>query len=330
MKINKSIIKLSYRIKRVNPENYDLQDHVHFKGDLENTIGEIHLARIKNAKVVQYFLFSRLKLLKHYCLVPQLLKGFYWKPAVKNILFPTKRIDNGIWVIDNWSKGYFHWITDVLPRLITCERASVVSPVLFPEHFLKVGFIRESLEIFGCQYISYPLDKSIKVKELYAPSHLCPCGGDPEQLQAVRLKFRIKDKFDYKGYKKIYISRSKAARRTIVNEDKLINLLYRYNIEVVYMEELDFFQQRKLMSETNIIISNHGAGLTNMIFMPDNSKVIELKADANNINNCFFNLARGLDHEYYYTINKGNNSDVQRSDISVDLEKLENILNNFS
>jgi capsular polysaccharide biosynthesis protein len=83
------------------------------------------------------------------------------------------------------------------------------------------------------------------------------------------------------------------------------------------------------MSETNIIISNHGAGLTNMIFMPDNSKVIELKPDANNINNCFFNLAIGLDHEYYYTINKGNNSDVQRSHITVDLEKLENILNHF-
>ncbi|MBU6157915.1 MAG: DUF563 domain-containing protein [Bacteroidetes bacterium] len=253
-------------------------------------------------------------------------EAFFWKSYLKNIILSKSNLDKGLWVIDNWSKNYFHWITDVLPRLITCEQAGVSYPVLLPVNFLNIGYIKESLDIFHFEYLPYTLDKCYFIKELYAPSHLCPCGGDPEQLQSVRLKFRISDKFDYSASRRIYISRSKASRRIIQNELDLIILLNKYYIDCVYMEDLNFYEQRKLMSESNFIISNHGAGLTNMIFMPDNSKVIELVSDSSIINACFFNLARALGHQYYYTINHGDSNNVQRSNITVDLKKLDNLL----
>jgi capsular polysaccharide biosynthesis protein len=95
------------------------------------------------------------------------------------------------------------------------------------------------------------------------------------------------------------------------------------------MEDLSFSDQRNLMNETNFLISNHGAGLTNMLFMKEGSSVIELKSNAEDINNCFFNLASALNHKYFYTINSGDSPDVQKSNITVDLEKLKTLLQNL-
>jgi capsular polysaccharide biosynthesis protein len=159
---------------------------------------------------------------------------------------------------------------------------------------------------------------------------LRPSQFDPEQILAVREKFRSYDRYPLKGGKFIYISRSKAARRKVINDDDLVTLILNSGGEVVYMEDHDFGGQRKLMSECSVLISNHGAGLVNMIFMPDQSTIIELKADASNVNNCYFNLARALGHKYYYTINKGNNPDIQKSDIVVNIENLAGLLKKLS
>jgi capsular polysaccharide biosynthesis protein len=116
----------------------------------------------------------------------------------------------------------------------------------------------------------------------------------------------------------------------VVNEKELQEFLHQNGFITVFMENLSFFEQRKLMAETSILISNHGAGLTNMLFMKENSIIIELKSDSDDINNCFFNLARALDHKYYYTINSANDKRVQRANINVDFEALSNVLNSIN
>jgi len=49
--------------------------------------------------------------------------------------------------------------------------------------------------------------------------------------------------------------------------------------------------------------------------------LFELKSDSNNTINYFFNLARALNHQYYYSINPGQGDHIQYTDIEVDLEK---------
>ena len=95
------------------------------------------------------------------------------------------------------------------------------------------------------------------------------------------------------------------------------------------MEEMTLYEQISLISKTSILISNHGAGLTNMIFMSEGI-VIELKSDADNINNCFFNLADSLDLKYFYTLNKGDSKDVQKANIYADINKLDTLLRSIS
>lgn len=63
---------------------------------------------------------------------------------------------------------------------------------------------------------------------------------------------------------------------------------------------MSFKEQVALFSETSILLSNHGAGLTNMLFMPAGSNVIELRKKNDDHNNCYFSLASALNLKYYY------------------------------
>lgn len=315
-------------ITRKIPENFKTEDISHFELDLSTSIDSPSILKVKNALIIQRYVYRNFLILSDYCHTPSVrLKGRFIS-AIKPLFFwkRKEKIDKAIWSLDTWSKGYFHWLTDFLPRCITAEEYWGEYPVLVPSYFFNLEYVRSSLDIFDFQTKPYPIFDSFYVSELLIPTRLRSCNFEPNQILKVRNYFRKVDKFEFSKKRNIYISRSKSERRKIKNETKVQNLLKIYGVETHYFEDYTFQRQRKLMSETVLIISNHGAGLTNMIFMPDNSKILELKSDCPTINNCFFNLARALDHEYYYTLNKGDSNNVQASNIEVDLIKLEEFL----
>ena len=68
-------------------------------------------------------------------------------------------------------------------------------------------------------------------------------------------------------YEKIYISRQLASVRKIKNEDDVIKILINYGFHILKAEELNFWDQIRLFSNCKHLISIHGAGLTNCIFI---------------------------------------------------------------
>jgi capsular polysaccharide biosynthesis protein len=54
----------------------------------------------------------------------------------------------------------------------------------------------------------------------------------------------------------------------------------------------------------DVLAANHGAGLTNMLFMKPGSRVLELRYEHDNHNNCFFALANTLAVSYHYQLTK--------------------------
>ncbi|MFC2188736.1 DUF563 domain-containing protein [Fulvivirgaceae bacterium LMO-SS25] len=321
--MSRQVIFEKHSLERALPENYQAQDFRHFDGDIHNTIREMHVVEFNNASILQFFLFHKGQLLDQYCAT----RPIHWKKRlkayVKSIIYPSITINEATWLIDNWSAGYFHWITDVLPRILVAKQYLPLRPILLPESFQKLSFVQESIQLLEVNVIYYQPFKKYKIKQLGLTSHLSTCNFNIELMQQVRSFFASKDSGNFsKHSKRIYISRSKANRRRVLNEEELMQLLSKYDISCFYMEDLSFAQQRKLMAETQFLISNHGAGLTNMTFMQEGATVFELKSDSINTNNCFFNLARALNHQYYYTINSGQGDHIQYTDIVVDLEKL--------
>jgi capsular polysaccharide biosynthesis protein len=55
-----------------------------------------------------------------------------------------------------------------------------------------------------------------------------------------------------------------------------------------------------MASRARFFVSNHGAGLTNMLFVRGGGRVLELRHRADNVNNCYFTMASALGLEYFY------------------------------
>lgn len=321
-------LKTSYKLTRREPDNYITEEQRHFLPDLEVMIRASHIRLFSNATVVQFFLYNKWSLASDYCLTKSITTQKKVKALIKRLTFKKRKIEQAVWALDQWSFGYFHWITEVLPRILTAKQSGFEYPVLFPKNAHKNLYFEDSIAALQIDPHYYSLIERVQIKKLIAPSHFQPAQFDPAHIIMVRDCFRKHDlqvKPNLPG-KRIYISRTIAQRRFVRNEGELEVLLAKFGFETIYMEKLSFREQRYLMANTSILISNHGAGLTNMIFMPDKATIIELKANADDINNCFFNLARALDHHYYYTINPADNTSIQKANITVDIPKLNQLL----
>ncbi len=63
----------------------------------------------------------------------------------------------------------------------------------------------------------------------------------------------------------------------------------------ILFEKVSFADQVRTMRACRLLVGNHGAGLTNMIFMPTGSRVIEI---VQSFKPCFEILAHIMGHDY--------------------------------
>lgn len=182
-----------------------------------------------------------------------------------------------------WGTNYFHWITEGLPRLY---RALEVEPELVaiaPNCPRMQHVFSESIKLIGFNAsVTFPPSSYLKIPNFLLAS--CPAheaAYDVEALQSISR--RIKENlglFDAgRSWRNVFVSRSRSRGRFIINEDEVRNLLIRYEFDIVYFEDMDFAEQVSLMSQTSVMITIHGAGLTNLIFMPEESAVVEILPD---------------------------------------------------
>lgn len=94
--------------------------------------------------------------------------------------------------------------------------------------------------------------------------------------------------------RRIFISRADAAKRRMVNEEELAEALRALDFEVVLCGDLRFAEQVALFRDAALIVAQHGAALTNLLFAADGDdgpQVIELHQD-NYINQAYVKLCQ--------------------------------------
>lgn len=87
------------------------------------------------------------------------------------------------------------------------------------------------------------------------------------------------EKYDFSYLpKRFFVGRGDAfsRNRPLGGEDLLLEQLERFGFEYVVFEELEPLEQIALMAQAEVMISNHGAGFTNMMFAAPDTYVIEL------------------------------------------------------
>lgn len=292
------------------PVNLDKEDIKLFEHELKREIPATTLLHLEDVKIrPDGMLFRRRKLLPesfphpHNANTRAGYKAWLKFLAVNCISWHPKQIDQrAFWITDTWSLGYFHWLTDALPRLYTIRGKIRNGALLLPAAYKKMEYIKSSLKPFAIQNLTF-IDDTVHCKKLNIPAHTAPTGNYNEQiirnLRNLYTDF-FEDAQSCRFGSKIYISRGKAQKRKIINEEECILVLNKYGFKTVYFEDHSFEEQVKIASEAQFLISNHGAGLTNMLFMDSGSSVFELRQKGDAHNNCYFSLASALHLNYFY------------------------------
>ena len=237
------------------------------------------------------------------------------------------------------SFNYFHWLFDVLHRLIMIRDSSVDFDRVvinrgkyYNEEYCK--YQDESLELLGvtkdnlieCKPATHIQANKLIVSSLaghtaHVPKNVC---------LTLRKEFLEKGGIQkQEGDERIFISREDASHRKLLNEDEVFTTLEKYGFKLVKLSELSFVEKIQLFHSAEVIISPHGAGLANLTFCNPDTKIIELFPPTYLIP-CFYIISTHLDLDYYYVIGDKAPSDQKRErnhdPIYINMDKLEKTL----
>lgn len=233
------------------------------------------------------------------------------KEIIKSLLKKRVKIlsDNNdyVTIINEWTNNYFHWFTEAIPKLIYMLEQGKKPTVLLPTHY-NAEYQLRSLGLLGFPYKTFA--GSILVsKNIFLPFRLAPYSAhyNPTIMKKLSAKLKAIVSLNVDKGKRIYISRKRTNTRRIINEDEVIDLLKEFNFLVLEFEDYTLDEQISIMHHTDILVSIHGAGLTNMIFCKPETIILELSLKNQIMDKCYFNLANAMDLKYYYQFCESNN-----------------------
>ncbi|MFN2415657.1 MAG: DUF563 domain-containing protein [Pyrinomonadaceae bacterium] len=264
--------------------------------------------------------FSSPVIMRHFLGRPQSVLKFF----VRNRLVRRRRRigEPRLWVTDDWSGGYFHWLADALPRLYAAREAARDTTLLLPHGYERLGFVTSSLKLFalgGVEYVG--ADEVCVCERLRLPTHTAPSGHYNEPLVRELRDFVL----DACGAPtpadagaRLYVSRGRAPKRKLTNEREVARVVEEFGFRVVYFEEHTFEEQVRLTAGAEYLVSNHGAGLTNILFMRPGGSVLELRREGERERNWFYNLASAAGLRYYYQPCAPAGGDAHSGDLTAD------------
>jgi hypothetical protein len=165
---------------------------------------------------------------------------------------------------------------------------------------LNSHFQRELLIKLGAlpsQLVCLATTKNIQCEELILPSYPSGLGQyHPGALNWLRKTF-ISPLSKSRLSERLFISRSMAKSRRIVNESEIDEVLVRHGFRKIFLERLPILEQFSLFSTASHIIAPHGAGFANLVFASEGARVMELFARGF-LNSCYWTLSNYLGIEY--------------------------------
>lgn len=233
-------------------------------------------------------------------------------------------------------RGYYHWLLESVPKLLEAQRTLPNFTLLLPASYTD-AFYADTLRLLNVSTIARLEPQTMyRVPDLALPV-LAEAQGDysapaMREVKAVLLAAAGIGEEAPASPTRLYISRRKAPRRKVLNEAEVEQLLRRYDFACVCFEDFTFEDQLRLCASANVLVSMHGAGLSNMLFMPEHSTVVEFRKFDDGLNYFFTGLGATLGHQYHLLYSKAadEQQSVQDADLYVDIAALDAVLQQLS
>ncbi len=305
-----AILRAGQLSKRKAPVNLREEDAALFSHEMERDIPATRLLELRGVWAsADGFLFKGGRILPESFAFPANRAQWKTRSVVKflaenYLLKKRRRFERAAaWVVDDWSDGYFHWLADALTRLYVIRERLDELVLLLPRKYEGLEFVRSSLKPFAIRELEFLKESEVlRCERLVVPTHTAPSGHYSEEaIQGVRsLLVGYYGRAASNDGERVYISRGRARKRKLVNEEAIVAMLGEFGFRIVYAEDHSFEEQVRIAAGARYLVSNHGAGLTNMLFMRPGGSVLELRHHADRINNCYFTLASALGLDFYY------------------------------
>jgi capsular polysaccharide biosynthesis protein len=172
--------------------------------------------------------------------------------------------------------NYFHWMFEAVARaLVSREHRSPSAKLLVPplrpmerDALLTAGLPAEAIHELPPEGGVCVKTLSVPPRGLNGPHRLLPVAVDAlHALAPAPTHPRAR----------IYISRRTGRRRRIANEAEVESMLARHGFITVQPESFSVAEQISLFAGAEVIVTNHGGGLTNLVFAPERTLVVELQ-----------------------------------------------------
>ncbi|MCM2372209.1 glycosyltransferase family 61 protein [Aporhodopirellula aestuarii] len=193
--------------------------------------------------------------------------------------------------------NYFHWLSEVLPRIELVRRADLLDADAYLIDCHK-SFQQQSLDMLGIprEKIIEPHEGLlIRAENLIVPSFYSATARQhlgPLMKSALGL---IDADQTTTATRRIYVSRRHSKNRNLANEREVSKLLEGFDFETHFLEQYSIEKQIRLFHDAQIVVGLHGAGLTNMIFARPPLHVIEIRPNRCD-RTCFAELSEDLGH----------------------------------
>lgn len=239
-----------------------------------------------------------------------------------------------------WSDNlYYHWMFDVVARIALIQDSSMKFEQIdkFVFKLDQKKFQEETLIA-----LNIPQDKIInvnhvchwQVKNLIIPfrSSLANIKTLPWACHFLKNLFLAESQGhnNSKYPDRIYISRSQAIWRKVLNEEDIQNFLEKKGFVSLTLENMTVKEQAIYLANAKVIVAPHGAGLVNLVFCQTGTKVIEIFAPTY-VPNMYWQISNICNLKHFHLLgevlpNLNKQESGWKPDIYVDLFKLGKIL----
>lgn len=237
-------------------------------------------------------------------------------------------------VAHNTYSGFYHWLLESVPRLLEAQRSLSDFTLLLPASY-NATFYADTLRLLGIHKVERLQPRIAYRVPRLALAYTDVSMGDYSTAMLADLKatlFRALPALPAAQPKqRLYVSRKKAVRRKILNEAAVEAALTARGFRIVCFEDYNFEQQVHLSSAAEVLIGIHGAGLTNIVFQPENAAVVELRKFDGGENTFYTSLAAtlGLRYHLLYCPAEDVKKSVQDADLYVDIPALLSVVDNL-
>jgi hypothetical protein len=225
-------------------------------------------------------------------------------PVFRTPGLPKMEYRSGMWatlVVPASGQNVGHWLLDGLLRLAILEESGLAADANLILPSAKPWYT-EMVETLGYGQGRYAglNGEHWEVEHLLVPSFLNPSGFiRPWACRWLRMRLGVDGR--KKGKRRLWVSRSRARWRKMLNEEEIVSILRKHGFELVQLEDLSFPQQVKLFADAEIVAGPEGAGMSNLIFAPREIRVLEMHPPRY-VNPLFYSIANALEMNYYYLV----------------------------